>query len=1009
MHSRISNSLLKTALLCVAMILSLSAYAQHSLTVKALLTDEKTGEPVGFATASLTVKGEKEPAKYVLSDSEGHVNLQKVRKGTYLFKAELMGYKPYTKEITVEKNLDLGVLKMAEDAEVLDAANVSAVGNPILVKKDTIEYNAASFKTSDNDMLEDLLKKLPGVEVNSDGTITANGETINKITIDGKTFFLDDPQLASKNLPAKIIEKVKVVERKSEQARFTGIDDGNEETIIDLSVYKGMMNGWFGNLSAGGGHDVPDQGYYGNGKSALKDGWRYQGAGMVGNFKEDSQISLILNANNTNNRGFNDLAGGMMMGMRGGGGGMGRGMGGFGGGNGITSSWMGGLNGAFDLFDGDMELAGNYLYNGSDRYVEEESSKTTFMEDGSHMITDNKGNSTNASQGHRFGIRLDHEFNESTSILFEPQFNFGTGSYSERSDFSTRTARGIDTTFTNQGFNDNRGDNQNWSTSGRFLFRQRLGKAGRTFSANIDYNFSNNEMTGLNQSLTQTDFDQNGQFDNEIVNQRFDQLSKNSSLSGRLVYTEPLAKTLFLEASYQYSWNVSKSSKDTYNSGTNEFDSSHMMYNPIDEVYDPTYSSSILNRYINQRAGLTLSWQKEKINAQVGAQINPTNTHNETNGESYDSKVINWSPEARIRYMFNDNANLMVNYNGRSSQPSTSQLMPVPDNTNPLNISLGNPYLQPYFTHNMRANFRYTNRQTFTSVNASLNGGLVQNSITNAQWYDQAGTQYSIPVNSSGNGNVNARVMVNSPIGMSNFSIMSSTNGRYNQSLSYIGTGSLAADKYYDPANAEFNYELFHKDFPDLDNTDAFTRNKIQTMGITQMLRLTYRNDFVELVAGGRTNMSKSWYTMNAANQKATWNNNVSFEMNWTLPFGMNIISDLNYNWYNGYTTQQEPEFILNAEITQLLFNKTCTLALRAYDLLNQAKNLSVTDASNYHQEVRNNTLGRYVVISFTYRFGTFGGGRRGHGGMRGGPSGGPMGGGMRGGMMGPPPGMMRR
>jgi hypothetical protein len=975
------------------MIFSLSAYAQNSFTVKAKLADQKTGDPVGFATASLTVKGEKEPAKYVLSDSEGNVNLQKVRKGTYVFKAELMGYKPFTKEITVEKDLNLGSLEMAEDAEVLDAANVSAVGNPILVKKDTIEYNAASFKTSDNDMLEDLLKKLPGVEVNSDGSITANGETIKKITIDGKTFFLDDPQLASKNLPAKIIEKVKVVERKSEQARFTGIDDGNEETIIDLSVYKGMMNGWFGNLSAGGGHDMPDQGYYGNGKSALKDGWRYQGAGMVGNFKENSQISVILNANNTNNRGFNDLAGGMGMGM-----------GGFGGGNGITSSWMGGLNGAFDLFDGDMELAGNYLYNGSDKYVEEESSKTTFMEDGSHMITDNKGSSTNASQGHRFGIRLDHEFNENTSILFEPQINFGTGNYSERSDFSTRTARGVDTTFTNQGFNDNRGDNQNWSTTGRFLFRQRLGKAGRTFSANIDYSFSNNEMTGLNQSLTQTDFDQNGEFDNEIVNQRFDQLSKNSSLSGRLVYTEPLAKTLFLEASYQYSWNVSKSSKDTYNSGSDVFDASHMIYNYDGEVYDPTYSSSILNRYINQRAGLTLSWQKEKINAQVGAQVNPTNTHNETNGESYDSKVVNWSPEARIRYMFNDNANLMVNYNGRSSQPSTSQLMPVPDNTNPLNISLGNPYLQPYFTHNMRANFRFTNRETFTSVNASVNGGLVQNSITNAQWYDQAGTQYSIPVNSSGNGNVNARVMVNSPIGMSNFSIMSSTNGRYNQSLSYIGTSSLASDKYYDPEKADFNYDLFHQDFPDLGNTDAFAKNKIQTMGITQMLRLTYRNDFVELVAGGRTNMSKSWYTMNTGNQKATWNNNASFEMNWTLPFGMNIISDVNYNWYNGYTTQQEPEFILNAEITQLLFNKTCTLALRAYDLLNQAKNLSVTDASNYHQEVRNNTLGRYIIVSFTYRFGTFGGGRRGHGpgpgGMRGGP--------MRGGMMGPPPGMMR-
>ncbi len=1003
MEHRSCNFFCKAVLFCAVMLFSLSAYAQNSFTVRMKLSDDKTGAPVGFATASLTVKGEKTPAKYVLSDSEGAAELQKVRKGTYVLKAELLGYKAFEKEITVDKDMDLGVLKMSEDAEVLDAANVSAVGNPIIVKKDTIEYNASSFKTSDNDMLEDLLKKLPGVEVNSDGTITANGETINKITIDGKTFFLDDPQLASKNLPAKIVEKVKVVERKSEQAQFTGIDDGNEETIIDLSVYKGMMNGWFGNLTGGGGHDVPDKGYYTDGKSALKDGWRYQGAGIVGNFKEDSQISVIVNANNTNNRGFNDLAGGMMMGMRGGGRGMGRGMGGFGGGNGITSSWMGGVNGAFDLFDDAMELSGNYLYNGSDKYVEEESSKITYMEDGSRLLNDNKGTSTNASQGHRFGIRLDHEFSKNTSILFEPQFNFGTGNYSERSDFSTSTARGTDTTFTNRGFSDSKGDNSNWSTSGRLLFRQRLGKAGRTFSANIDYSFSNNQMNGLNQSLTQTDFDQNGIYEDDIVNQRFDQLSKSSSLSGRLVYTEPLAKTLFLEASYQYSWNMSKSSKDTYNSGSNSYDSSNMFYDSKGEVYDPTYSSSILNRYINQRAGLTLSWQKEKINAQVGAQLNPTNTHNETNGKSYDSKVLNWSPEARVRVMFSDNTHLMFFYNGRSAQPSTSQLMPVPDNTDPLNVSLGNPYLEPYFTHSLRSNFRYTNMTTFTSVNAGINGSLVQDAITNAQWYDQAGAQYSIPVNGPGTANINGRLMVNSPLGMSDFSIMSMTNARYNQSLSYIGTGALNSEKYYDAENAEFNYDLFHNDFPDLGATDAFTKNRIQTMGITQMLRLTYRNDFVELIAGGRTNMSKSWYTVNAANQKATWNNNASFEMNWTLPFGMNLIGDLNYNWYNGYSTQQEPEFILNAEITQLLFNKTCTLALRAYDLLNQAKNLSVTDASNYHQEVRNNTLGRYIIVSFTYRFGTFGGGRRGPGGMRGGP-----GGGMHRGPMGPPPGMMR-
>ncbi len=1004
---KISGIFSKIMMVGLLLLAGLSAYAQNSFTVSLKLVDEKTGEPVGFATASLTVKGEKEAAKYVLTDSEGAAAITKVRKGTYVLKAELMGYKSYEQEITVEKALDLGTIKMKEDVEVLDAASVSAVGNPIIVKKDTIEYNASSFKTSDNDMLEDLLKKLPGVEVNSDGTITANGETITKITIDGKTFFLDDPQLATKNLPAKMIEKVKVVERKSEQARFTGIDDGQEEHIIDLSVYKGMMNGWFGNIMGGGGHDLPDEGYYNDEHKFIDEGWRYQGAAIVGNFKEDSQISIIANANNTNNRGFNDLAGGMMGGMRGGGGGMGRGggMGGFGGGNGITSSWMGGLNGAWDLFDGDMELSGNYLYNGSDSYVEEESSKITYMEDGSRLLNNNSGTSMTSTGGHRFGVRLDHEFNDNTSVLFEPQFNFGGGNFSEYSDFSTNTI-GTDgqERFTNSGFNSSTGENSNWSTSGRFLFRQRLGKAGRTISLNANYNFSDNDMTGLNQSLTQTDVNQDGTYEDEIVNQRYFQNSKNSSVSGRLVYTEPLTENLFLEANYQYSWNLSKSGKDTYNSGSNVFDSTHIEYDPMGETFDPLYSSSILNRYINQRAGVSLTWQTSKMSAQIGASANPTNTHNETNGETYDSKVVNWSPEARVRYRFNDYTNVMVNYNGRSNQPSTSQLMPVPDNTNPLNISLGNPYLQPYFNHNMRANFGYTNMQSFSSVNVNLSGGLVQNAITNAQWYDQSGVQYSIPVNGPGTGNVNAMVMVNSPIGRSNFSIMSMTNARYNQSTSYIGTGSLDSGKYYDSENVTFDYDAFNKDFPDLGNTSAFTENKIRTTGVMQMLRLTYRNDFVELVAGGMTNMSKSFYTMNAVNQKATWANNASFEMNWTLPFGMNLISDVNYRWYNGYTTPQEPEFIWNAEITQLLFKNTCTLAIRAYDLLNQAKNLFVTDASNYHQETRNNTLGRYVVISFTYRFGTFGGNRgnrgpgMGRGGMRGGP--GMMGGpGMRGGM----------
>jgi hypothetical protein len=260
----------------------------------------------------------------------------------------------------------------------------------------------------------------------------------------------------------------------------------------------------------------------------------------------------------------------------------------------------------------------------------------------------------------------------------------------------------------------------------------------------------------------------------------------------------------------------------------------------------------------------------------------------------------------------------------------------------------------------------------------------VEDAITNAQWYDKAGVQYSIPVNGPGTGNADLRVMVNSPLGKSGFSIFSMTYGRYNQSTSFIGTNALDTEKYYNAEEAKFDYTAFNRDYADIYASEDFINNKTQTVSFTQRLRLTYRNDFVELTAGARTRMNKSWYTMENSQLTATWNNQVEGSMNWTIPGGINLIADVDYNWYNGYTTPQEDEIILNAEITKLLFKNKCTLALKAYDILGQSKNLSVSDSANYHMETRNNTLGRYIILSFTYRFGNFGGGH-GSGGPRGG------------------------
>lgn len=964
------------------------AFAQGGGTVTLSLTDSSTGEAVGFATVSITKPGNTKPYKYALSDDKGKTVFDKVAAGKYVLKAELLGYKPLTKDIEVKGKLDLGALKMDPDKQVLDAASVSAAGNPIVIKKDTIEYNASSFKTTENDVLEDLLKKLPGVEVSEDGTVTANGQTISKITIDGKTFFLDDPQLASKNIPAKIIDKVKVVEKKSEQAEFTGIDDGNDETIIDLSIQKGMMNGLFGNVMAGAGHDVRKQ-VSGSELSSGNGDWRYQGAGFLGRFTDKNQLSVVINGNNTNNRGFNDLAGSMMQGMRGGGGGMGRGSRGWGPGNGITTSWMGGLNGNTSLFDGKMDLGGNYLYNNNETYVEEESRKITYLDD-HNLIYNNKGSNTTNSDGHRFGVRLEHKFSENTSILFQPQVSFGNGDFNEISKFSTLTEKDGTTTKTNNGFTSNTGSNNNWRTNGFFLFRQKLGKAGRTLSLNARYNFSGNDMDGFNQSLTRT-FDEFETASDSIINQRYNQEQNSQSLSGRLTYTEPLGKGFFVEANYEASWNRSTSTKNTYDSGVvSDFGVSNLVYNPNGEVLNDVYSSEIVNRYVNQTIGANFVYQKDKLRAQAGVSANPTDTHNETTGfDTYDNHVLNWAPQAMLWYDIDDNTNVRGFYFGRSQQPSVSQLMRVPDNTNPLSVSFGNMYLEPYFNHSFRSDFRHTNKKNFLSVNAGLDGGIVKNPIVNAQWYGTNGAQYSIPVNGKDSYNGSFRIMLNSPIAKSNFSVFLMSRASYSKSSSYVDMGKYYEGDNYDAEN--FLADKFLEDFHSLD----FTLNKLQTVGLMERLRLTYRNDVVELTAGGRTRMSKSWYTIANQSTNATWSNQVTASMNWTVPGGLGIVADGNYNWYNGYTTDQGTQLILNAKITKMLFKDKFTLALNAYDILDQAKNLSVSDSSNYHTETLNNTLGRYIVVSLTYRFGNFGG----KGGRRMGP-------GMGRGPMGPPPRM---
>ena len=963
------------------------AFAQNRISAE--LVDAASGEPLGYVTVSLFKSGNDKPYKYALSDDKGKVTIESVSKGSYTFKAELLGYKPYTVDVRMESaSKDLGKLKMAVDSEQLDAASVSAVGNPIIVKKDTIEFNASSFKTTDNDVLEDLLKKLPGVEVSEDGSVTVNGESISKITIDGKTFFLDDPQLATKNIPAKMVNKLKVIQKKSEQAEFTGIDDGEEETVIDLSVQPGMMKGLLGNVQAGVGHDIPSQ-------DGVQSDYRYQGNAFIGRFTDDTQLSLILNGNNTNNRGSTNRSGNMMMGMMGGGG-MGRGQGGWGRGNGITTSYMGGVNGAWTLFDDRMELGGNYLYNASDNDVEESSVKTTYLTD-HNLIYNSQGVSNTHSDGHRFGVRLDHKFSDNTSILFEPSINFGTGHYAQSSRDTTYSDYFTGSrTKLNDAYTENTGSNRNASAEGFLLFRQRLGLPGRTMTAMVHFEFSNNELDGINNNGT-TSYNEDGTTTASIVNQSFTNNQKSSSIFGDLTYTEPLGNHFYVEANYSYNWSRSSSDKETIDLETQK------------KAYD--YSNSIINESVRQEIGVNALYQDNKFRAQVGFAAMPTKTYNSTTKynstdgsyapQEYNDFRWNFSPQAMMFMDLNDNLNWRLFYRGESSQPSTSQLMPVPDNSDPLNISFGNPSLTPYFSHSLRGDLRYSNREKFSSFNVRFNAGYTQNPIVSAIWYGDNGGQYSMPFNGPSKSNASVNMFGNIPIGKSDFSISNSLGVNWSKSASYVGTG---VDMSLYDTNGYYDFmEWFIEQFNDPDYYAAhITENSTSTLSANERLRFTYRGTALEASVGGRTRMNRSWYTISTLKDNTTtWNNQLSASLtwNWTAT-GISVESDFDYNWYRGYSTAQPSQCVLNAEISKLLFNNNMTVALRGYDILGQSKNLTVTDNSNYHSEAVNNTLGRYIVVSLTWRFGSMGGQRR--GGMRGGPGGGP--GGPGGGPGGPPP-----
>ncbi len=905
---------LKTFFTLFITFLSVSLSAQQNFSVKLTLVDSTSRKPIEFATASLTPAGGTSALKYGLTDQKGNVEMTGLAGGNYTLKVEFMGYETISRPLTIgsQKAFDLGIVAMKEKVNALSSVTVSAIGNPILVKKDTIEYNASSFKTTDADVLENLLKKLPGIEVDADGKITANGKEINKIMIDGKTFFLDDPTVASKNLPAKMIDKVRVVERKSEQAQFTGIDDGNQETVIDLGIRPGMMNGIIGSVA--GGYGTED---------------RFQTNGFMGKFSEITQLALILNGNNTNNRGFSDFAGSMMSSGRGSFGGGGIRIGGMNfGGSGLTTSWMVGGTYRITTKDSKLNMATNYMFNNSDNYVKDTSTRQTFVQDSSFYYA-RSSESSNFSQGHNVGIDMEYKFSEKSSIIFRPNVNIGRGNFDQSSQY--KTYENFNGTYSdiNSGVTNSHGNNDSQRLNGMLLFRQRLNKPGRTFSINSNYSFSNNDTEGYNSSNSQI-----GNMTPNVIDQMYTNENISYGIGARASYTEPLGKNFYTELAYSYNFQKQEYDKNTYNKGT---------LGKYDERVE-NFSTSFENIAINQQVELNLRKNEEKYNYVIGLSAQPSSIHNSgvNGGNDFDFKrsVVNFSPSMRYEYNFSDVKSFRMNYRGQTNQPSINQIQPVADNSNPLYQVIGNPDLLPEFRHNFELSYRNTNREIFKTYEARLNATYTVDKIINTTKYVN-GVQQTSYTNEQGVYNANGFFMYSSPFSRTSKFFISTTSR-----LSINKGANILND----------------------------IKNNTKTVNASEQLKFIYKGTSLELNIGGNASFSRAWYSVQANPNAATWTNSLIASMNWTLPASFNLVSDLDYKFYSGFSSKIAPSAVWNAELSKTVLSGMGTFRVKIYDILKQAKNISRTTNDSYIEDSENNILRQYVMFSFSLRFGKFAG-----------------------------------
>ena len=971
-------------LMLAASLAVLSVHAQRMVSGKVI--EQDTQDAVIQATASI-LSGEKVVSNAV-TNTEGAFRVKAPSDGTYTLKITYVGFKTYTKKITIKdgKDFHAGTISLVPDAIMLKGTTVTARASKVTLKADTFVYNATAFRTPEGSVVEELVKRLPGAEVSDDGTIKINGKEVKKILVDGKEFMTGDTKTAMKNLPTNIIDRIKAYDQKSDLARVSGIDDGEEETVLDFGIKQGMNKGVMVNADVAAG---------------TKD--RYSSRIFGGVMQNDLKVFLMTNANNTNDMGFP------------GGGGGGR----WGGGRqGLTATKMTGLNLNYEKKDR-LKLDGSVRWNHSDGDALSKRSSETFYSETMSQFGNSITQNYSRSNAWDARMRLEWTPDSMTNIMFRPSFRLNSSDGDNNSDEAsfTQDPYSISNITNPLGqldlLKDILQNNRTQSSvsysdsknlNGMLQLNRKLNNSGRNITLQLNAGWSDGDSKSISNSLIE--YYNTGTITGDTINRYSITPTKNWNYSARLTYSEPILPRTYLQFSYQYQYRYQKSDRGTYDFSDLLADGSWLGgYRSWDSYLgqfgvgniDP-YKDTDLSRYSEYQnyihtAEVTLRIVRNAYTFNVGVQMVPQKSHftQDYKGLHTDTTrtVTNFAPTMDFRWKRSQQSQLRFNYRANTSQPSMSDLLDITDDSDPLNITKGNPGLKPSFSQNFRLFYNDYIQKHQRAVMTFVNFSTTANSISNKTTYNaETGGRITKPENINGNWNGNMGFMFNTAIDSAGyFNVNTFTNLSYAHNVGYVSVDT---------------------------NSDS-QKSVTKTTGISERLATSYRNDWLEVELNGSVNYNHSRSELQKSNNLDTWMFSYGGMVGVTAPWGTSLTTNLNMQSRRGYNdaSMNTNELIWNAQVSQgFLKGKPLTISLQLYDILHEQSNISRAITASMRSDTEYNAITSYAMLHVIYRLNLFGGkagrqggfgdGPGGPGGRPGGRGGG-FGGGPRGGGFGGP------